>query len=226
MSKLLKICDGNEAAAYVAYAFSEVAGIYPITPSSPMAEKTDEWAANGRKNIFGQTVRLVEMQSEAGACGACHGALEAGALATSFTASQGLMLMIPTMHRISGERLPGVLHVASRTEGTHAFSIFGDHSDVMNCRQPGFAMLSRGSVNAAEISVRRIVETALAVNATSVVLARSHTSGIALPSREDEATTRRLETALDAVGIQLVDHIIVADNDFVSMADSGFFQNR
>ena len=149
MSKLLKICDGNEAAAYVAYAFSEVAGIYPITPSSPMAEKTDEWAANGRKNIFGQTVRLVEMQSEAGACGACHGALEAGALATSFTASQGLMLMIPTMHRISGERLPGVLHVASRTVGTHAFSIFGDHSDVMNCRQTGFAMLSSGSVQQA-----------------------------------------------------------------------------
>ena len=149
MSKLLKICDGNEAAAYVAYAFSEVAGIYPITPSSPMAEKTDEWAANGRKNIFGQTVRLVEMQSEAGACGACHGALEAGALATSFTASQGLMLMIPTMHRISGERLPGVLHVASRTVGTHAFSIFGDPSDVMTCRQTGFAMLSSGSVQQA-----------------------------------------------------------------------------
>ena len=146
MSKLMKICDGNEAAAYVAYAFSEVAAIYPITPSSPMAEHADEWSAKGRKNIFGQTVRLVEMQSEAGACGACHGALEAGALATSFTASQGLMLMIPTMHRISGERLPGVLHVASRTVGTHAFSIFGDHSDVMNCRQTGFAMLSSGSV--------------------------------------------------------------------------------
>ena len=146
MSKIMKICDGNEAAAYVAYAFSEVAAIYPITPSSPMAEKADEWSANGKKNIFNQTVRLVEMQSEAGACGACHGALEAGALATSFTASQGLMLMIPTMHRISGERLPGVLHVASRTVGTHAFSIFGDHSDVMNCRQTGFAMLCAGSV--------------------------------------------------------------------------------
>ena len=146
MSKIMKICDGNEAAAYVAYAFSEVAAIYPITPSSPMAEHADEWSAKGRKNIFGQTVRLVEMQSEAGACGACHGALEAGTLATSFTASQGLMLMIPTMHRISGERLPGVLHVASRTVGTHAFSIFGDHSDVMNCRQTGFALLSSGSV--------------------------------------------------------------------------------
>ena len=146
MSKIMKICDGNEAAAYVAYAFSEVAAIYPITPSSPMAEHTDEWSAKGKKNIFNQPVRLVEMQSEAGACGACHGALEAGALATSFTASQGLMLMIPTMHRISGERLPGVLHVASRTVGTHAFSIFGDHSDVMNCRQTGFAILNSGSV--------------------------------------------------------------------------------
>ena len=143
---MIKIVDGNEAAAYVAYAFTEVAGIYPITPSSPMAEKTDEWSANGVKNIFGQPVRLVEMQSEAGAAGAVHGALESGALATTYTSSQGLMLMIPTLHRISGQRHPGVLHVASRTVGTHAFSIFGDHSDVMNCRQTGFAMLSSGSV--------------------------------------------------------------------------------
>ena len=149
MKKLTKICDGNEAAAYVAYAFSEVAAIYPITPSSPMAEHADEWSAKGKKNIFGQPVRLVEMQSEAGACGACHGALEAGTLATSFTASQGLMLMIPTLHRIAGERLPMVLHVASRTVGTHAFSIFGDHSDVMNCRQTRFALLSSGSVQQA-----------------------------------------------------------------------------
>ena len=149
MKKLTKICDGNEAAAYVAYAFSEVAAIYPITPSSPMAEHADEWSAKGKKNIFGQPVRPVEMQSEAGACGACHGALEAGTLATSFTASQGLMLMIPTLHRIAGERLPMVLHVASRTVGTHAFSIFGDHSDVMNCRQTGFALLSSGSVQQA-----------------------------------------------------------------------------
>ena len=146
MSKMIKIVDGNEAAAYVAYAFTEVAGIYPITPSSPMAEKTDEWSAVGQKNIFGQPVRLVEMQSEAGAAGAVHGALESGALATTYTSSQGLMLMIPTLHRISGQRHPGVLHVASRTVGTHAFSIFGDHSDVMNCRQTGFAMLSSGSV--------------------------------------------------------------------------------
>ncbi len=146
MTKLIKIVDGNEAAAYVAYAFTEVAGIYPITPSSPMAEKTDEWSAKEQKNIFGQAVRLVEMQSEAGAAGAVHGALESGALATTYTSSQGLMLMIPTLHRISGQRHPGVLHVASRTVGTHAFSIFGDHSDVMNCRQTGFAMLSSGSV--------------------------------------------------------------------------------
>lgn len=141
--------DGNEATAYIAYAFTEVAGIYPITPSSPMAEKTDEWAASGRKNLFGQPVRLVEMQSEAGAAGAVHGALESGALATSYTSSQGLMLMIPTMHRLSGQRHPGVLHIASRTVGTHAFSIFGDHSDVMNCLQTGFSMISSGSVQEA-----------------------------------------------------------------------------
>ena len=138
--------DGNEAAAYIAYAFTEVAAIYPITPSSPMAGKTDAWSAKGKKNIFGQPVTLVEMQSEAGAAAAVHGALESGSLATSFTSSQGLMLMIPVMHRISGQLHPGVLHVASRTVGTHAFSIFGDHSDVMNCRQTGFAMLSTASV--------------------------------------------------------------------------------
>ena len=112
MSKIVKIVDGNEAAAYIAYAFTEVAGIYPITPSSPMAEKTDEWSAKGVKNIFGQRVRLVEMQSEAGAAGAVHGALESGALSTTYTASQGLMLMIPTLHRISGQRHPGVLHLS------------------------------------------------------------------------------------------------------------------
>ncbi len=138
--------DGNTAAAYIAYAFSEIAAIYPITPSSPMAEKTDIWSANGKKNIFGQTVKLVEMQSEAGAIGAVHGAVETGALATSFTSSQGLMLMIPVMHRISGQRHPAVLHVAARTVGTHAMSIFGDHSDVMNCRQTGWAQLCSGSV--------------------------------------------------------------------------------
>ena len=138
--------DGNEAAAHVAYAFTEIAAIYPITPSSPMAGKTDAWSARGKKNLFGQTVTLVEMQSEAGAIGAVHGAVQTGALSTSYTSSQGLMLMIPVMHRISGERLPAVLHVASRTVGTHAMSIFGDHSDVMNCRQTGWAMISSGSV--------------------------------------------------------------------------------
>ena len=183
MSKIMKICDGNEAAAYVAYAFSEVAAIYPITPSSPMAEHADAWSANGRKNIFGQPVRLVEMQSEAGACGACHGALEAGALATSFTASQGLMLMIPTMHRISGERLPGVLHVASRTVGTHAFSIFGDHSDVMNCRQTGFAMLSSGSVQqAADLAAGKKAQSTDDLDAVEAELERGETA-VAAPEK-------------------------------------------
>jgi len=140
------VIDGNEAAAYAAYAFTEIAGIYPITPSSPMAEKTDEWSALGRENIFGQQVQVVEMQSEAGAIGTVHGALEAGTYATSYSSAQGLLLMIPVMHRIAGTRLPAVLHIASRTVGQHAMSIFGDHSDVMNCRQTGFAILSSGSV--------------------------------------------------------------------------------
>ena len=138
--------DGNEAAAYISYAFTEVATIYPITPSSPMAEHVDSWSANGKKNIFGQTVRLVEMESEAGAAGAMHGALEAGTLTTTYTASQGLLLMIPGIYRIAGQLKPGVFHVSSRTVGTHAFSIFGDHSDVMACRQIGVAMLSSASV--------------------------------------------------------------------------------
>ncbi|MCR5825092.1 MAG: pyruvate:ferredoxin (flavodoxin) oxidoreductase [Oscillospiraceae bacterium] len=138
--------DGNEAAATMAYPFTEIAAIYPITPSSPMAGMTDAWSAKGRRNLFGQTVTLTEMQSEAGAIGAVHGAIQAGALSTSFTSSQGLMLMIPVLYRIAGERLPAVLHVASRTVGTHAMSIFGDHSDVMACRQTGFALLSTGSV--------------------------------------------------------------------------------
>lgn len=146
MSKVIKTMDGNEAAAYVSYAFTEVAAIYPITPSSPMAEHIDEWSAKGKKNIFGQRVRLVEMQSEAGAVGAVHGSLEAGALTTSYTASQGLLLMLPTMYRIAGQLKPAVLHVTSRTVGTHALSIFGDHSDVMACRQTGFGMLSTSSV--------------------------------------------------------------------------------
>lgn len=145
-TKIMKTMDGNEAAAYISYAFTEVATIYPITPSSPMAEHVDTWSANGKKNLFGQTVRLVEMESEAGAAGAMHGALEAGTLTTTYTASQGLLLMIPPMYRIAGQLKPGVFHVSSRTVGTHAFSIFGDHSDVMSCRQIGCAMLSSASV--------------------------------------------------------------------------------
>ncbi|NLL19771.1 MAG: pyruvate:ferredoxin (flavodoxin) oxidoreductase, partial [Clostridia bacterium] len=146
MAKVLKTMDGNTAAAHVAYAFTEVAAIYPITPSSPMAELVDEWSAHGRKNLFGQQVQVKELQSEAGAAGAVHGSLAAGALTTTFTASQGLLLMIPNMYKIAGELLPGVFHVTARALAAHALSIFGDHSDVMACRQTGFAMLAAGSV--------------------------------------------------------------------------------
>jgi len=139
-------CDGNYAAAHVAYMFSEVAAIYPITPSSTMAEYVDEWSAYGRKNIFGETVKVVEMQSEGGASGAVHGSLQSGALTTTFTASQGLLLMIPNMYKISGELLPAVFHVSARSLAAQALSIFGDHSDVMSTRQTGFAMLATGSV--------------------------------------------------------------------------------
>ncbi len=146
MAKIQMTVDGNTAAAYAAYAFTEVAAIYPITPSSGMAESTDEWAANGRKNIFGQEVNVVEMQSEAGASGAFHGSLQAGALTTTFTASQGLLLMIPNMYKTAGELLPGVIHVSARAIAAHALNIFGDHQDVMATRQTGFAMLASGSV--------------------------------------------------------------------------------
>jgi len=139
-------CDGNQAAAHISYMFSEVAAIYPITPSSTMAEYVDEWAAAGRKNIFGETVLVQEMQSEGGAAGAVHGSLQAGALTTTYTASQGLLLMIPNMYKIAGELLPCVFHVSARTLASHALSIFGDHQDVMACRQTGFAMLAEGSV--------------------------------------------------------------------------------
>lgn len=145
-TKKFKTCDGNEAASHVAYMFSEVACIYPITPSSTMAEYVDEWAANGLKNIFGEQVKVVEMQSEAGAAGALHGALQTGALCSTFTASQGLLLMIPNMYKISGELLPAVFHVSARTLAAHALSIFGDHSDIYATRQTGFAMLATGSV--------------------------------------------------------------------------------
>ncbi len=148
MSKEKKFmtCDGNTAAAHIAYMFSEVAAIYPITPSSTMAELVDEWAANGRKNIFGETVLVQEMQSEGGAAGAVHGSLMNGVLTSTFTASQGLLLMIPNMYKIAGEMLPGVFHVSARTIASHALSIFGDHQDVMAVRQTGFAMLAEGSV--------------------------------------------------------------------------------
>ena len=145
-TKKMKTMDGNAAAAYISYAFTDVAAIFPITPSSPMAEAVDEMAAHGKKNIFGQPVKVVEMQSEAGASGAVHGSLAAGALTTTYTASQGLLLMIPNMYKIAGELLPAVFHVTARTLATHALCIFGDHSDVMGTRQTGFAMLCSSSV--------------------------------------------------------------------------------
>ena len=141
MTRKFKSMDGNTAAAHVSYAFSEVAAIYPITPSSVMAELTDSWSANGLKNIFGDNVKVVEMQSEAGAAGAVHGSLASGALTTTYTASQGLLLMIPNLYKIAGELLPGVVHVSARTVASHALNIFGDHSDVYACRQTGCAML-------------------------------------------------------------------------------------
>ncbi len=146
MARKMKSMDGNNAAAHVSYAFSEVAAIYPITPSSPMADFVDQWSANGLKNIFGTQVKVVEMQSEAGAAGAVHGSLGAGAMTTTYTASQGLLLMIPNMYKIAAEQLPCVFHVSARTVSTHALNIFGDHSDVMACRQTGFAMLCEGNV--------------------------------------------------------------------------------
>ena len=145
-SKKFLTCDGNQAAAHIAYMFSEVAAIYPITPSSTMAEYVDEWAAGGRKNIWGEKVQVQEMQSEAGAAAAMHGSLQAGALTTTFTASQGLLLMVPNMYKVAGELLPGVYHVSARALASHALSIFGDHQDVMAVRQTGCAMFATGSV--------------------------------------------------------------------------------
>ena len=145
MQRKVELMDGNQAAAYISYAFTEVAGIFPITPSSPMAEHVDEWAANGKKNLFGQPVQVVEMQSEGGAAGTVHGSLQSGALTTTYTASQGLLLMIPNMYKIAGEMLPGVFHVSARTLSVHALSIFGDHSDVMGVRQTGFSLLASSS---------------------------------------------------------------------------------
>ena len=145
MQRKPELMDGNQAAAYISYAFTEVAGIFPITPSSPMSEHVDEWAANGKKNLFGQPVQVVEMQSEGGAAGTVHGSLQSGALTTTYTASQGLLLMIPNMYKIAGEMLPGVFHVSARTLSAHALSIFGDHSDVMGVRQTGFSLLASSS---------------------------------------------------------------------------------
>ena len=145
MKKKYVVMDGNTAAAHVAYAFTEVAAIYPITPSSPMAEKVDEWSAKGRKNLFGSTVDVIQMQSEAGAAGTCHGSLQAGALTTTFTSSQGLMLMIPAMYAMGGQFLPSVMHIASRVVTSNHHSIFGDHTDFMTCRTTGYAMLMSSS---------------------------------------------------------------------------------
>ncbi|MBQ2698858.1 MAG: pyruvate:ferredoxin (flavodoxin) oxidoreductase, partial [Firmicutes bacterium] len=146
MSKQMKTMDGNKAAAYISYAFTEVAAIYPITPSSPMAEAVDEWSVAGKKNLFGRPVRVMEMESEAGAAGAVHGSLSSGSLTTTYTASQGLLLMIPNIYKMAGELLPGVLHVSARSLATHALNIFGDHSDVMACAQTGAAMLVSSNV--------------------------------------------------------------------------------
>ena len=157
----MKTMDGNTAAAHIAYAFTDVACIYPITPSSPMAEVVDEWSAQGRKNLFGQQVRVVEMQSEAGAAGAVHGSLQAGALTTTFTASQGLLLMIPNMYKIAGELLPGVFHVSARALAASSLNIFGDHQDVMACRQTGFALL-------AESSVQEVMDLAAVAHLTAI----------------------------------------------------------
>ncbi len=146
MARKMKTMDGNNAAAHVSYAFTDLAAIYPITPSSVMAEVTDKWSAEGRVNIFGNQVKVVEMQSEAGASGTVHGSLEGGALTTTFTASQGLLLMIPNMYKIAGELLPCVINVSARALASHALSIFGDHSDIYACRQTGFAMLCSSNV--------------------------------------------------------------------------------
>ena len=146
MVQMMKIMDGNEAAAYVSYNFTEVAGIYPITPASPMAELTDKWSSEGKLNYFDTPVKVVEMESEAGAAGMVHGSLQAGCLTTTYTASQGLLLMIPNMYKIAGELLPCVINVAARSLATHALSIFGDHQDVYATRSTGFAMLASSSV--------------------------------------------------------------------------------
>lgn len=145
----IQTMDGNQAAAYASYAMTEVASIFPITPSTNMAELVDEWSAHGKQNIFNQEVKVIEMQSEAGAVATMRGALQSGSLASTYTASQGLLLMIPNLYKMAGELLPGVLHVAARTIASHALSIYGDHQDVMSCRQTGVAMLASSNVQEA-----------------------------------------------------------------------------
>ena len=182
-------CDGNWAAAHIAYLFSEHAAIYPITPSSTMAEYVDEWAAQGKKNLFGEVVRVTEMQSEGGAAGAVHGSLQAGALTTTFTASQGLLLMIPNMYKIAGEMLPTVFHVSARALASHALSIFGDHQDVMACRQTGFAMLASASVQEA-LDMAAVAH--LAAIKSSVPFPISLTDSVPhMRSRRSNSSTRR-----------------------------------
>jgi pyruvate-ferredoxin/flavodoxin oxidoreductase len=159
--KILKTIDGNTAASYISYALSDVAALYPITPSSTMGEVADQWSAEGKKNIFGQNVKIMEMQSEAGASGAIHGSLSGGALTTTYTASQGLLLMIPNMYKMAGELLPAVFHVSARTLATHSLSIYGDHSDVMAARQTGFAFI-------ASANVQEIIDLALVSHLSSI----------------------------------------------------------
>ena len=173
--------DGNQAAAYASYAFTEVAAIYPITPSTPMAEGVEEWSAHGKKNLFGQRVKVVEMQSEAGAVGAMRGALQSGALSTTYTASQGLLLMIPGLYKMAGELLPGVLHVTARSIATHALSIFGDHQDVMACRQTGVAMLASAGVQ--EVMDLACIAHLSAIKARVPLFIFSMASGLPMKSR-------------------------------------------
>ena len=178
MARKFKTMDGNNAAAHVSYAFTEVAGIYPITPSSPMADYVDQWSAQGLKNIFGTTVNVVEMQSEAGAAGTVHGSLNAGALTTTFTASQGLLLMIPNMYKIAGELLPCVFHVSARCVASHALNIFGDHSDVYACRQTGFAMLAESNTQEVMTLVQLhtwLLSRAVFLSLTSLMVSVLHT---------------------------------------------------
>jgi pyruvate-ferredoxin/flavodoxin oxidoreductase len=181
MNKNMETIEGNEAAAWVAYALSEVAAIYPITPSSSMGEYCDEWAAHGRKNIFGQVLKVVEMQSEAGAAGSVHGALSAGALSTTFTASQGLLLMIPNMYKIAGEIMPTVFHVSARAVAAHALSIFGDHSDVNAVRETGFSLI-------ASASVQEVMDLALVAHLT--------VSGPPWRSRKSNSSTMKIWPSL------------------------------